>query len=149
MSLLLRSATFSDAPVFEQIFLSHLEQLVPDAESPARERLRTQHTEQQFLQRLQQAWFGIVVEQQDSVAGFLMLRPPTHLFSLYVAAEWTGGGIGTALLQALFEHMPQSVITVNSSVRAETFYRRHGFEPSDVWQFSDGLRYLPMQRSWR
>ena len=149
MSLVLRSALFSDAPIFEKIFLSHLEQLLPDAESPARERLRAQHTEQQFLQRLQQAWLGMVVEQQDSVAGFLMLRPPTHLFSLYVTAERTGSGIGTALLQALFDQMPQSVITVNSSVRAEAFYRRHGFEPSDGWQINDGLCYLPMQRSLR
>lgn len=149
MSLMLRSATFSDALVFERIFLSHLEQMVTDAGSPARERLRTQHTAQQFLSRLQQGWLGIVVEQQDRVAGFLMLRPPTHLFSLYVAAEQVGSGIGTVLLQALFEQMPQSVITVNSSVRAETFYRRHGFEPSDTWQINDGLRYLPMQRPLR
>jgi len=146
MNWLLRSALTSDAPTFEQLFLSHLPQLVPDANSPARQRLALQHTEAQFRQRLQQDWLGLVAEQEGAVCGFLMLRRPAHLFSVYVDLAKTGKGVGASLLNALITRMPQTIITVNASLAAEGFYRRHGFVATDEWQFSDGLHYLPMQR---
>lgn len=84
--------------------------------------------------------------ERGRLIGLAALRPPRHLFHLFVAADWQGRGLGLRLFRAATEGDEQLPLTVNSSLAAVGFYTRLGFRPTQALQFNDGIHYLPMRR---
>ena len=83
------------------------------------------------------AWFGElfdtdrevwVAEQDDAVAGYLILDPE-WLDSLYVRPDLTGQGIGSVLIDLAKSLRPAgfALWVFESNARAKAFYGRHGF----------------------
>ena len=90
--------------------------------------------------------YRVADDAQGQLMGLAALKPPRHLFHLFVAKDWQGRGLGLRLFRAATagdEHLP---LTVNSSLAAVGFYARLGFRPTQALQFNDGIHYLPMQR---
>lgn len=90
--------------------------------------------------------YQVAEDEAGRLVGLAALRPPRHLFHLFVAEAWQGRGLGRRLFRAVTagdEHLP---LTVNSSLAAVGFYTGLGFRPTQALQLRDGIRFLPMQR---
>ena len=88
----------------------------------------------------------VAEDARGRLIGLAALRPPRHLFHLFVAADWQGSGLGLRLFRAVTEGDEQLPLSVNSSLAAVGFYTRLGFRPTQALQFNDGIHYLPMMR---
>ncbi len=89
----------------------------------------------------------LVADTGKALVGLVALRPPRHLFHLFVAQHWQGNGLGRQLLEAVLNAGDASLpLTVNASLTALGFYRRQGFEPVGPAQTKDGVRFQPMTR---
>ncbi len=80
--------------------------------------------------------FGWIAEQQERIAGFLILRQildEAEILNLAVLPEFRRQGIGTALLQAALQDASargaaQAYLEVRASNKpAMEFYKQHGF----------------------
>ncbi len=89
-----------------------------------------------------------VAEVDGVVVGLAALRPPQHVFHLFVAADWQGQGLGRRLLDRLLADTdPAQPVTVNASLLAQAFYARWGFVIQGPAQLQHGVRFQPMVRS--
>ena len=83
----------------------------------------------------------------DELVGFAVAGPsrkpdaPTaqELYALYTRAAWWGRGLGDALLEATVAPEPCWLFVLEANVRAQAFYRRHGFEADGFRQLYAGL----------
>jgi predicted N-acetyltransferase YhbS len=93
-----------------------------------------------------------LVPEPDSlprVAGVIELRGAERVSMLFVGTPQMGQGIATELMtraEAVSRAAGRATMTVHSSLNAESFYRRLGFEPTDVAQKIYGFAYVPMER---
>jgi len=80
-------------------------------------------------QHQREAWLA---ERENGVVGYLVLDED-WLDSLYVASGLTGTGIGGALLDLAKGLRPEGLQlwVFQSNVRAQRFYRRHGFTEAE------------------
>jgi GNAT superfamily N-acetyltransferase len=89
----------------------------------------------------------LVAEVAGELVGVAALRPPCHLFHLFVAQRWQGQGLGQRLFDALLQGSDTALpLTVNASLPAIGFYRRQGFELEGEVQSRDGIRFQAMRR---
>ena len=85
----------------------------------------------------------IAVDANNEVVGLADAGPgrdedspvPLELYSIYVLGRAQGTGLGTALLRAAVGESPAYLWVLEDNVRAQAFYRRHGF-------LADGKRGL-------
>lgn len=54
---------------------------------------------------------------------------PLELYSIYILKCAQGAGLGAALLNAALGESPAYLWVLEYNVRAQAFYRRHGFQP--------------------
>lgn len=90
--------------------------------------------------------YQLAEDERGRLVGLAALRPPRHLFHLFVAEAWQGRGLGLRLFRAVTAGEEGLPLTVNSSLAAIGFYTRLGFRPTQALQARDGIRFLPMQR---
>ncbi|MDJ0833232.1 MAG: GNAT family N-acetyltransferase [Gammaproteobacteria bacterium] len=100
--------------------------------------------------RRQPDGFVLVACQGDDIVGMLEFIPPDRIAMLFVSLR--GQGIAGELLAGAIRRIrannPQLVnLTVNSSLYAEPFYRKLGFQPTADATTVNGIRFIPMQRS--
>ena len=80
--------------------------------------------------------------------GVAGVRPPSHLYHLFVRVGWENLGIGAKLWQHVRDHIlgkePQAVITVNASPNAVVFYEKLGFVCNGPEMESDEVHFQPM-----
>ena len=99
--------------------------------------------------RIEQGFYYVLAEFAEALVGLAALKPPSHLYYLFVATEHQGHGIG----RFLFQHLRQRVkrkwgspaMTVNASLNAIEIYHRLGFRPVGDIRAIDGVRFQPMQ----
>ncbi len=82
--------------------------------------------------------------------GTARLTPDRHIGRMAVRAPWRGRGVGDALLLALVEQArlrgwPD--VHLNAQVSAESFYRRHGFQPEGERFMEAGIEHQAMRRA--
>lgn len=91
----------------------------------------------------------IVATEGDCLAGVIALRDATHVFHFFVDSRFQGQGLGTRLWKALLTELnpasPCSVITVNASLAARTFYRKLGFVDAGAPLSKHGVTTVPMR----
>lgn len=79
------------------------------------------------------------------IAGFIALRPPSHVFHLFVARQWHRRGVARRLWRAArADAQPQAVFTVNASPYAVPAYEALGFRCDGVLQHRQGVAFQPM-----
>jgi GNAT superfamily N-acetyltransferase len=90
-------------------------------------------------------WVACVQGQVIAVAG---LRDNTHLYHLFVAADWQGHGVGGALWRqvqsAALAAGNTGAFTVNSTLYGRPVYERFGFTTTGPVTERDGMIFIPM-----
>ncbi|MFZ5842975.1 MAG: GNAT family N-acetyltransferase [Pseudomonadota bacterium] len=148
----LRGATIADARAMSALVETLLaDWLVPDGNPQALSRLQQIHRPAMMARNINDGYRYWLAETADTeLIGFVALKPPAHLFNLYVREDWHGRGVGALLWRQLQQTVlaaAGSCITVNASERAIPVYRRWGFVETEPLQCHDGLRFQPM--CWR
>ncbi|MGX1162189.1 L-amino acid N-acyltransferase YncA [Arthrobacter sp. SLBN-100] len=79
----------------------------------------------------------IAVDANNEMVGFADAGPgrdrdgpvPLELYSIYLLSRAQGTGLGAALLGAAIGESPAYLWVLEENLRAQAFYRRHGFQP--------------------
>ena len=83
---------------------------------------------------------------KDQLLGVIATRNEgTHIALFFVDGKYHRKGIGRQLFQKILQENKVNYITVNSSPYAVPVYTKLGFEPTDVEQEKNGLRFTPMK----
>jgi len=87
-----------------------------------------------------------VAEIDGEMAGFISIRPPSHLFHLFVAKRWHRRGVARSLWNmAQVQAAPGTAFTVNSSPYAVPAYVALGFRCDGALQCRNGVTFQPMK----
>lgn len=92
----------------------------------------------------------MVAEIHGRVAGFAACNNG-DLNALYVANDWRGQGVGSALIQHLQgDHAEMRLWTFQANTGAQAFYQRHGFFEVTRTNGADNDENLPdIQFEWQ
>jgi len=128
------------------IFNQNLPVLVPDNNPQALEVLQAGHGVEQFRERMTDShWLCKVYENTHSECeGFICVRLPQHIFSLYVTPPRQGDGIGTQLFDCILKELTVASFTVNASAHSLGFYSKLGFIAQSECQTQNGVQFTPM-----
>ena len=106
--------------------------------------------EAETRQRMIDGWPHTCAFRGDRIVGLVVVKPPTHLYHLFVTTELQGTGIGRKLLGVADQWSDatssESIRTVNSSLNTVAIYNRFGFEADGPMVDTNGVRYQPMVR---
>ena len=143
---MIRKATLADAARMTAIFNQNLAVLVPDNNPQAIEVLQAGHGEEQFRERIVDTqWLCKVYENsQSECEGFICVRLPQHIFSLYVTPTRQGAGLGSQLFDSVLRELTVASLTVNASVHSLGFYTKLGFIAQSECQTQKGVQFTPM-----
>ena len=93
-------------------------------------------------------WVAI---EDGAIVGVAVVKPPSHIYHLFVRSDRQRSGIGRQLMnEALWfisDRYGRATVTVNSSLNAVGAYRRFGFRDAGA-EVVDGasVRFQPMSR---
>ena len=90
-----------------------------------------------------------VALEDGAIVGIAVVKPPSHIYHLFVRSDRQRTGIGRRLInEALWfisDRCGRATVTVNSSVNAVDAYRRFGFRDAGDDVVDDaGVRFQPM-----
>jgi len=77
----------------------------------------------------------VAVDSNDQPIGFSGVEPDGRIASLYIAADSTRQGVGTALLQHVIRHAAETKIPplwAEASFLSRALFERHGFVATDT-----------------
>ena len=141
MDYVLRQATPEDA---EAVVLMHTlahEECYPHLLSPAFFAARRKAIQERVDRRRTYLDVAdpriIAVDANNEIVGLADAGPgrdgdgpvPLELYSIYILGRAQGTGLGAALLNAAVGVSPAYLWVLEDNVRAQAFYRRHGFQP--------------------
>lgn len=91
-----------------------------------------------------------VLAAGDAIYGVVGMKPPCHLYHLFVADLMQRQGWGRKLWNAArdgvcLQHSVPPVFTVNAALNAVPFYRVLGFDLTGEAQERHGVSYQPMR----
>ena len=92
-----------------------------------------------------------VALEGGAIVGIAVVKPPSHIYHLFVRSDRQRSGIGRRLMnEALWfisDRCGRATVTVNSSLNAVDAYRRFGFRNAgDEVLDGAGVRFQPMSR---
>jgi GNAT superfamily N-acetyltransferase len=92
-----------------------------------------------------------VVLEGGAIVGIAVVKPPSHIYHLFVRSDRQRSGIGRRLMnEALWfivDSSGRATVTVNSSLNAVDAYRKFGFRNAGMrWFDGAGVRFQPMSR---
>ena len=101
-------------------------------------------------QRIADGWPHICALDGEGLAGVVAVKPPDHLYHLFVRTDLHRTGIGKKLF-AIADDWSVSrsgvrLATVNSSLNAVAFYKQLGFDTNGPVIETEGVRHQPMVR---
>jgi ribosomal protein S18 acetylase RimI-like enzyme len=93
-------------------------------------------------------WVAI---EDGAIVGIAVVKPPSHIYYLFVRSDRQRSGIGRRLMnEALWfisDRCGRATVTVNSSLNGVGAYRRFGFrDAGDEVVDGAGVRFQPMSR---
>ena len=101
-------------------------------------------------QRIADNWPHICALDGDCLTGVVVVKPPTHLYHLFVRTDLQRNGLGTKLLAMADDWCVNKsgipLATVNSSLNAVHVYRRFGFDTDGPVIDTGGVKHQPMVR---
>jgi len=145
----LRAAGVADASAMSALVEPLIARwLVPDGNQQATVTLQHIHQPDVIARNLDEGFcYWLAESMACELLGFIALKPPAHLYNLYVREGWHGQGVGYSLWQQLRQIVLTSgavSITVNASESAVPVYRHWKFVETGPLQCLDGLRFQPM-----
>lgn len=93
--------------------------------------------------------YYIAIEQEEVVGMLATRNNGSHIALLFVDAQWQRKGVGRNLIEFALEDCNGSTMTVNSAPFAHGFYKKAGFEDTDVEQLTNGIRFFPMRMNFQ
>ena len=92
-----------------------------------------------------------VAMENGAIVGIAVVRPPSHIYHLFVRSDRQQNGIGRRLmnkaLRFISDRCGRATVTVNSSLNAVDAYRRFGFrDAGEEVVDGAGVRFQPMSR---
>ena len=84
----------------------------------------------------------------DKIVGVIAISARNHISLLFVDIMFHKKGIAKALFNSILEEVSQKgkgKIKLKSSLYAKEFYLKLGFKSIDKEQYSNGIKYVPME----
>lgn len=101
------------------------------------------------IQRMTDGFPHWVAVEDGAIVGVAVVKPPSHIYHLFVRSDRQRNGIGRRLLNEalsfISDRCGRATVTVNSSRNAVHAYRRFGFrDAADEVVDDAGVRFQPM-----
>ena len=100
--------------------------------------------------RILDNWFHLCALKDEKLIGVVVVRPPSHLYHLFVVSDLQRQGIGGQLFAAAdaatIANSQSRILTVNSSLNAVPVYERLGFTVDGPVVETNGVRHQSMVR---
>jgi GNAT superfamily N-acetyltransferase len=143
---MIRSASDSDFPGMAQMLHTLATRfIVPDMPPEAAATFLRENNEAALLAYRAAGHVTSVAEIDGTLAGFISIRPPSHVFHLFVAERWHRRGVARALWElARARAAPGAAFTVNASPYAVPAYVALGFRCDGALQCRNGVTFQPM-----
>ena len=146
-----RNATTNDAAAISE-FVSNLatEHIAPSLGDGGLDILLDSLNVDATRQRLENDWPHICVFDGKDLSGIIVIKPPTHLYHLFVRTDLQRNGIGSQLFaiadRTCMDASGIRLETVNSSLNAVQFYARFGFDTDGPVVDTKGVKHQHMVR---
>lgn len=93
--------------------------------------------------------FGFMAYVGPEIAGVIVVRDDNHVALFFVASQYQRKGVGRTLFRMVLSHcrsrdVTTTGITVNASPNSVNAYKKLNFEPTDIEQCVNGIRFVPM-----
>ncbi len=145
----LRPATPDDAPAISALIHSHLGELTISGTRAGAERFLEFVTPAAIRGYLESPQFRYAAASADgALAGVVAIRNGTHLYHLFVQAQWQRQGLGRRLWAHAREALIDAdagVLTVNASANAVAVYQALGFQVHGARVEQHGVAFIPMR----
>ena len=141
-----REARAGDLAAVSRLVLAICErELFPQFESAGQETLREIYGLESLRTQLDAGGAFVLAEAGGQPVGAVALRPPAHVFLLYVDTGYRRLGLGASLMERLIALRPEAQqITLNANLAAVAFYEAIGFRADGRERSDKGLQFLPM-----
>jgi GNAT superfamily N-acetyltransferase len=148
--MLIRSATVADAAAISALVIACTrEHIASSLADGGLSHLLSEMTPEQQAERIRNGYQYFVALESDAMVGTAAIRPPAHLYYLFVDTRQQQRGIARELWNHAREWVARSTnhepITVNSSLNAIAVYQRLGFTIVGPPVENQGVRYQPMR----
>lgn len=142
----IRTAIKTDVPAIAELVKSLAHYYLDDPGGTLPLWLEDTLTREAFLARISDAnYSNVVFEESGSIAGYISVRSPGHLYHLFVPEEYQGKGISRSLWEYVRKQGQFSTFSVRSSIRAVPVYKRFGFMESGPVGTKNGISFQPME----
>lgn len=146
-----RNADTTDAAAISDFVCKiAIEHIAPSLTEAGLEKLLDSMSANSTRQRIDDGWPHICAFDGDALLGVVVVKPPTHLYHLFVRTDSQKSGIGKKLFLMADDWSTsvsgEPLATVNSSLNAIHIYNRLGFDSDGPIIDTDGVRYQPMAR---
>ncbi len=147
--VVLREATVADAAAFSALVCGLSRRwIAPDCTPEGAARLLQMLAPEPTARRLGEGFRYLLAQHGDGLVGVAALRPPAHLFHLFVAEQAQRQGLARRLWNTVQGWVDETApITVNASRHALAVYRSFGFEATAAETSEHGIVFTPML--WR
>lgn len=148
-SITIRDATTQDAQAIAALTSALVERrIAPDCTPEGRQHLREWTSTASHLERLQANHACCVAEMDGEVVGVAAIRPPRHLYLLFVDDTQQRHGLARRLWDTTrmkaFDVEGTGPVTVNASRVSVEAYRHLGFVATGEERFEHGFPSTPM-----
>lgn len=146
---LIRRATEADAEGISRLTIDLVERwIVPDCDADGARYLREYLTPESVAGRLHGDYVYCVAVDAGELVGIAAIRPPAHLYNLFVAEHTQRRGLARALWDAVqrefFATHRASPVTVNASRHGLAVYEKLGFVAQGPERVIQGIPSTPM-----
>ncbi len=146
---MLREATVADAAAISALVCELTRRwIAPDCTPDGAARLLRMLAPDRTVRRMDEGFRYLLAQRGHVLIGVAALRPPAHLFHLFVAEEAQRQGLARRMWQTVqaWVDLPEP-ITVNASRHALAVYRKLEFEATGPELCEHGIVFTPML--WR
>lgn len=145
----IRPATLDDAAVIGALVRASAEtHILSDLSAEGRATFLADHDDASIARRLRDGFAYHVAEDGGALVGVVGMRPPAHLYHLFVVDALRRSGLGRRLwLHAYAAAGSPAVVTVNASLNAVDAYERFGFVREGGPMEVNGVKFQPMRWS--
>jgi GNAT superfamily N-acetyltransferase len=146
----IRPADLSDAPEISR-FVSELASthIGPTLGVGGLEKLLASMAADSTITRMADGYPHWVAVEEGATVGVAVVKPPSHIYHLFVRSDRQRSGVGRLLLNEALQFISDTTscgsITVNSSLNAVDAYQRFGFAATVDPKEDGGVRFLPMR----
>lgn len=142
----LRPAVDADFPILATLLHALASRFITPGMAPEVAATFLRDNDESALRVYGERGHTVTVAEIDGVlAGFIAIRPPSHVFHLFVDARWHRRSVARALWEAARqEAAPGTPFTVNASLFAVPVYQALGFRCDGAALNRHGVTYQPM-----